>query len=82
MNNIKYIYLFILLQFYIIGFFLRENVAGGAEKDFLNYTWPLIEGFKVQFYETLKNYGSYGEGSLPLFLQIASVIYLIAFVSS
>jgi hypothetical protein len=67
LDALKYIFLFLLLQFYIIGFFLRENVAGGAEKDFLNYTWPLIEAFKDQFYNTLKNYRSFGEGSLPLF---------------
>ena len=67
LDSIKYIFLFFLLQFYIVGFFLRENVAGGAEKDFLNYTWPLIEAFKDQFYITLKDFRSFGEGSLPLF---------------
>jgi len=54
LDALKYIFLFLLLQFYIIGFFLRENVAGGAEKDFLNYTWPIIDAFKNQFYDTLK----------------------------
>ena len=66
-KSLKYIYLFFLLQLYLIGFFLRENIAGGAEKDFITFTWPLIEAFKENFFLTLKNYYSYGEGSTPLF---------------
>ena len=65
-----YLKYFIILLFYIsygIGFFLRENIAGGAEKDFENYTWPLINAFGYNFYNTLLNYGTFGEGSLPLF---------------
>ena len=49
------------------GFFFRENIAGGAELDFLNFTWPVIQAFKNDFSETIINYGSYGEGTLPLF---------------
>ena len=65
-----YLKYFIILLFYIsygIGFFLRENIAGGAEQDFENYTWPLINAFRYNFYNTLLNYGTFGEGSLPLF---------------
>ena len=45
--NRKYISLenFFLLFFstsYVFGFLLRENIAGGAEDDFLNFTWPVI----------------------------------------
>ena len=66
-KSLKYIYLFSLLQLYLIGFFLRENIAGGAEKDFLTFTWPLIVSFKENFLITIKNYYSFGEGSAPLF---------------
>ncbi len=66
-KSLKYIYLFSLLQLYLIGFFLRENIAGGAEKDFITFTWPLIVSFKENFLITLKNYYSFGEGSTPLF---------------
>jgi len=69
-KNQTYIKYFIILLFYIsygTGFFFRENIAGGAEQDFENYTWPLIKAFKYNFYDTLLNYGNFGEGSLPLF---------------
>ena len=66
-SSLKYLFLIIFLLTYIFGFFLRENIAGGAEKDFLEFTWPVILSFKLDFYHTLKNYGSFGEGSLPLF---------------
>lgn len=68
----KYISLenFFLLFFstsYVLGFLFRENIAGGAEDDFLNFTWPVITSFKQDFLFTIKNYGSFGEGSFPLF---------------
>ena len=78
-----YLKYFILLLFYTsygIGFFLRENIAGGAEKDFENYTWPLINAFRYNFYNTLLNYGTFGEGSLPLFHIINA--YLNPFLSN
>ena len=64
---IKYFYLYAVIVSYITGFFLRENIAGGAAKDFINFTWPAIQSFKVNFFLTLKNYYSIGEGSTPLF---------------
>ena len=66
-NNYKYCYLLLAILFYFYGFFQRENIAGGAEQDFLKFTWPLIISFKENFFYTLKNYGSFGEGSFPLF---------------
>ena len=66
-QNLKYFFLIFFILSYIIGFFLRENIAGGAEQDFLSFTWPAILSFKNDFYFSIKNYGSFGEGSLPLF---------------
>ena len=46
-NNILRLKLLILIAIYlsyIFGFFLRENIAGGAEKDFIPQTEPLTEG--------------------------------------
>lgn len=67
LNNYKYIYLLFVFSLYLISFFLRENIAGGAESDFLSFTWPAIISFKNNFFLTLKNYSKFGEGSLPLF---------------
>lgn len=67
LENNKYIYLLLIFSLYFIGFFLRENIAGGAENDFSNFTWPVILSFKSNFYLTLKNYSKFSEGTLPLF---------------
>ena len=66
-SYLKYFVVSLFCASYVLGFFLRENIAGGAEKDFENFTWPLIIAFKYNFYNTLLNYGTFGEGSLPLF---------------
>ena len=65
--TLKIFFCFLFISSYIFGFFLRENLAGGAEQDFLNFTWPLIISFKKDFLFTIINYGTFGEGSLPLF---------------
>ena len=61
------IYLLILISFtYFLGFFFRENAAGGGEADFVTHTWPLINSFKKDFFYTIDNYGSFNEASYPL----------------
>lgn len=77
---LKYLSLIFIFFSYLLGFFLRENIAGGAEQDFEKYTWPLILAFKENFNHTLINYGTYGEGSLPLFHIINA--YLNPFTSN
>jgi hypothetical protein len=64
---IKYFVVFLFFISYLFGFFLRENIAGGAEQDFLSFTWPVILALKENFYYTIINYASYGEGSPPMF---------------
>ncbi len=77
--TLKNFFFFLFISSYIFGFFLRENIAGGAETDFLNFTWPLIISFKENFNFTLKNYGSFGEGSLPLFHIINAYLNPLSF---
>ena len=64
---------FIYITF-LIGFFLRDYVPGGAIGDFNEITWPLLQSFKKDFFLTIKNYGSFGEGSYPLFYIINSYL--------
>ena len=64
---IKILCLLFLICSYFFGFFNRENIAGGAESDFYNLTWKGILLFKSNFFGTLSNYSSIGEGSLPMF---------------
>lgn len=63
----KLFLLFFIIFTYVVGFLFRENLAGGAERDFLAFTWPAILSFKKNFFLTLQNYGQFGEGSTPLF---------------
>ena len=63
----KILFISLIVISYIAGFFLRENIAGGAESDFIKFTWPVIQSLKNDFSYTILNYGSFGEGSFPLF---------------
>ena len=57
-NKSYYLKIFLLIiisSSYFLGFYLRENAAGGAEGDFLNHTWPALQGIKNDFYYSLKN---------------------------
>ena len=63
----KILLLFLIILSYFVGFFLRENSAGGAESDFIYHTWPAIQGLKENFFLSIKNFGKFGEGSWPMF---------------
>jgi len=58
--------IFLIFFSFFLGFNLRENAVGGGP-DFYNFTWPVIQSFKEDFVYTIKNYGTFGEGSYPLF---------------
>ena len=84
MTNTKF-YLKILILFLIIisfftGFYFKDFVPGGAAGDFEAITWPLLQSFKKDFYYSITNYGSFKEGSYPLFYIINS--YLNPFSSN
>ena len=40
---IKISIIFLIFVSYFAGFNLRENLAGGAEEDFLQFTWPAFK---------------------------------------
>ena len=63
----KVFLLFFIILLYFLGFHFRENAAGGAEGDFLNHTWPALQGIKNDFYYSIKNYGIFYEGAWPMF---------------
>jgi len=54
----------IVISFFL-GYFLRENASGGG-LEFYNLSWPIINSFKKDFFFTISNYGSFGDGSFPL----------------
>jgi len=63
---VKIVIILLIFISYFLGFFLRENAAGGGEADFYSHTWPLIESFKKDFFYTIDNYGIFNEASYPL----------------
>ena len=63
----------VLLKFFVIclisvsfflGYFLRENAAGGG-LEFYELSWPIIQSFKKDFLFTIKNYATFGDGTIP-----------------
>jgi len=63
---VKALLIFLIFLSFFLGFYLRENAVGGGP-DFYNFTWPVIQSFKEDFIYTIKDYGTFGEGSYPLF---------------
>lgn len=63
---VKALLIFLIFLSFFLGFNLRENAVGGGP-DFYNFTWPLIQSFKEDFIYTINNYGTFGDGSYPLF---------------
>ena len=49
---------------FFLGYFLRENSAGGGP-EFYELSWPIIQSFREDFLFTLKNYGSFRDYNLP-----------------
>ena len=63
----------VLLKFFVIclisisfflGYFLRENAVGGGP-EFYELSWPIIQSFKEDFAFTIKNYGLFGDYTIP-----------------
>ena len=72
----------VLLKFFVIclisvsfflGYFLRENAVGGGPEVY-ELSWPIIQSFKEDFLFTIKNYGSFGDYTIP-FSHILNMIF-------
>ena len=50
---LKILIFFLILVSYFYGFYIKENIAGGAEADFRNLTWKGILSFKNNFIGTI-----------------------------
>ena len=49
---------------FFLGYFFRENAVGGGA-EFYAMEWPIIQSFKKDFLFTIKNYASFGDGTIP-----------------
>ena len=60
--------IFVVAASFFIGYFFRENSVGGGP-EFYDLSWPIIQSFKNDFLFTIKNYGTFGDATIP-FLHI------------
>jgi hypothetical protein len=65
--KISYLILLVSLIYYFYGFYIREISNGSAHTDLQLHIWLLVNDFKLNFYETLKNYLSYREATFPFY---------------
>ena len=56
--------IFLIIISFFIGFILRENAVGGGT-EFYELSWPIIQSFKIDFLDTIKNYGKFRDYTLP-----------------
>tara|TARA_Y100000590_G_scaffold172864_1_gene197702 strand:- start:4425 stop:5771 length:1347 start_codon:yes stop_codon:yes gene_type:complete len=61
---LKSIILLLISITFFLGYFLRENSAGGG-KEFYELSWPIIQSFKEDFLYTIKNYGKFRDFTIP-----------------
>ena len=61
---LKLFVIFLISVSFFLGYFLRENAVGGGP-EFYDLTWPIVKSFKKDFLFTIKNYASFGDGTIP-----------------
>lgn len=60
----KIIFIFLITFSFFLGYFLRENSAGGGT-EFYELSWPIIQSFRKDFLYTLENYGIFRDYTIP-----------------
>ena len=61
---LKLFVIFLISVSFFLGYFLRENAVGGGP-EFYDLTWLIVKSFKKDFLFTIKNYASFGDGTIP-----------------
>jgi|TARA_Y100000310_G_C20649720_1_gene798688 hypothetical protein len=49
---------------FFLGYILRENATGGGP-EFYKLSWPIIQSFRKDFFFTINNYATFGDGTIP-----------------
>ena len=76
MNSKKltfYSIIFFSTLVYFLGFYFREISNGAGHTDLQYHIWPLLNDFKQNYFETLKNYIDYNEATFPFFHTLQSL---------
>ena len=65
----KFIYFLVSLIFlsYFSGFYVREISNGAGHLDLELFIWIIINDLRLDYFDTIKNYQSYGEATFPFF---------------
>ena len=61
---LKFVVICLISVSFFLGYFLRENAVGGGA-EFFKLSWPIIQSLKKDFLFTIKNYGPFGDGTIP-----------------
>ena len=61
---LKFIVVCLISVSFFLGYFLRENSAGGG-LEFYELSWPIIQSFKEDFLFSIKNYASFRDYTIP-----------------
>ncbi len=59
--------IFLLLSSYFLGFYFREITNGAGHIDLEHFIWLIVIDLKQDYFETIRNYQSYGEATFPFF---------------
>ena len=70
-TNILIIFLYFSL---LLGFFLNEDLIGGAFNDYRGLSY-LAKNFRENFFETFLNYDDFGHRQSPIFFILSSFIF-------
>jgi hypothetical protein len=73
-EKLFYIFLYITL---IIGFFLKENVNGGAEQDW-EVIFRAVKAFSIDLKDTFRNYNKFEISHYPFYYIFLSQIYKLS----
>ncbi len=66
-NKLGLFLIFLLLSIYFLGFYLREITNGAGHIDLEQHIWIIINDLRKDYFETIRNYQSYGEATFPFF---------------
>ena len=66
-NKIKFFLIILSIIFYTITFYYKDLVMSGSQVDFKIFVFNNIQLFKVNLFDSIKNYGILKDANYPLF---------------
>ncbi len=72
-NKLNFLLILFILSTYFLGFYVREISNGAGHIDLEHHIWLVITDLKKDYFETIKNYQTYGEATFPFFHSFQSL---------